>query len=83
MTTIVERLAAYAAASDVEQLPDAVLHHGKRALLDWFAAVLPGTGLAPASHLRKALADEIGNGGAIWPEQKSRRQAAPPSPSES
>lgn len=65
MTTIVERLAAYAVASETEQLPDAVLHHGKRALLDWFAAVLPGAGLAPASHLRKALADEIGNGGAI------------------
>jgi 2-methylcitrate dehydratase PrpD len=62
MTTIVERLAAYAAASEAERLPSAVLHHAKRALLDWFAAVLPGAQLPPASLLSTALGDEVGHG---------------------
>ncbi len=54
--TIVETLAAYVAA------PADVVHHAKRALIDWFAAMLPGSQLAPATLLTAALEDETGTG---------------------
>ncbi|WP_408902003.1 MmgE/PrpD family protein [Plastoroseomonas hellenica] len=40
-------------------------HHARRALLDWFAAMLPGARLAPATLLAGALADERGDGRAV------------------
>ena len=65
MPTIVETLAAYVAADRLGVLPDLVVHHAKRALIDWFAALLPGTGLPPATLLMAGLEDELGHGGAI------------------
>ena len=65
MPTIAEILAAYAEHELTAKLPDAVRHHAKRALIDWFAALLPGAQLAPATLLVDALADEIGHGQAI------------------
>ena len=65
MPTIAEILAAYAERELTAPLSDAVRHHAKRALIDWFAALLPGAQLAPATLLVAALADEIGHGRAI------------------
>ncbi len=45
-------------------LADEVLHHARRCLIDWYAATLPGSVLAPAGVLREALDEEIGHGGA-------------------
>ena len=42
METILERLAAYTQQEAARALPPEVLHHAKRAVLDWFAALLPG-----------------------------------------
>jgi 2-methylcitrate dehydratase PrpD len=65
MATIAEQLASYAAAEQTAKLSDAVRHHAKRAMIDWFAALLPGTLAAPATLLGAALEEEIGHGGAI------------------
>ena len=61
--TVIELVAAYAAAERECDLPEAVRHHAKRALIDWFAALLPGAQLPPATLLAAALADEFGSGG--------------------
>ncbi|WP_267422935.1 MmgE/PrpD family protein [Methylobacterium sp. GC_Met_2] len=64
--TVIETLADYAASEGERSLPADVLHHAKRALIDWFAALLPGAQLPPATLLAAALADEFGTaGGAV------------------
>ncbi len=65
MPTVIERLAWYAAREQIAALPDLVRHHARRALIDWFAALLPGSVVPPATLLTEALADEVGHGGAI------------------
>jgi 2-methylcitrate dehydratase PrpD len=65
MATIAEQLAAYAHAEQTAPLSAEVRHHAKRAMIDWFAALLPGAKLPPATLLVEALDDEIGHGGAI------------------
>ncbi|WP_159992533.1 MmgE/PrpD family protein [Roseomonas sp. 18066] len=58
-------LAAHAALWRDAAWPDGLEHHARRALLDWFAATLPGARKAPATLLAAALADERGEGAAI------------------
>lgn len=62
MPTIVERLAEYAVQERERSLPSYVLHHAKRAVIDWFACLLPGAIEAPAKHILEALRDEVGVG---------------------
>jgi 2-methylcitrate dehydratase PrpD len=59
---VVERFAAWAV--DYRQIPLApeVLHHAKRAVIDWYAALLPGAVVAPATLLEIALKDELDKG---------------------
>lgn len=45
-----------------EPLPDVVLHHAKRALIDWTAALLPGAVEAPCTLLERALATDLDRG---------------------
>ena len=71
--------AEYAADLKPEDLPNDVLHAAKRCLLDWFAATLPGTVIAPATMLTAAYKDCLGRGGArLYPsgEQTDARTAA-------
>lgn len=65
MATIAETLAAYAEHELTAPLSDTVRHHARRAVIDWFAALLPGAQLTPATMLVAALDDEIGHGRAI------------------
>lgn len=58
-------LAAHAASWRDRPWPDGLEHDARRALLDWFAALLPGTRYAPATLLAEALADERGVGEAV------------------
>ena len=62
MQHIVEKLAAYAVREQTARLPDAAWHHARRAVVDWFAALIAGSASPPATLLLAALADEIGHG---------------------
>lgn len=58
----VERCAAWAEAFRAQPIPREVLHHARRALIDWHAALLPGLAVAPATLLKKALGEEFERG---------------------
>ena len=58
---VVEKFAAWAVDSREAALPAEVLHHAKRAVIDWHAALYPGSVLPPATLLRKALKQELGS----------------------
>jgi 2-methylcitrate dehydratase PrpD len=62
---VAERLAAFAQKFRSEKLESNVLHHAKRAVIDWHAALYPGAVVAPATLLEKALAEELGQGDAF------------------
>lgn len=59
------RLAEAAADWTRRPLPAPVAHDARRAVLDWFAALLPGTVEGPAVALSQALASERGQGRAV------------------
>src|SRR5579871_4786742 len=59
---VVEQFAAYAVASRSEPLAAEVLHHAKRAVIDWYAAAYPGAVTPPATLLEQALAEELDQG---------------------
>lgn len=59
---VVERFAAWAEAFRAQPIPSDVLHHARRALIDWHAALLPGSVVPPATLLKKAFADEFERG---------------------
>jgi len=62
--TAIRSFAEFVAAwHDTPIAPD-VLHHAKRALVDWAAAWFAGAADAPARLLASALADEVGHGDA-------------------
>ncbi|MBL8386175.1 MAG: MmgE/PrpD family protein [Burkholderiales bacterium] len=61
---IVERYSRFAVDYRAQPIDAAVLHHAKRAVVDWFAALLPGAITAPATLLERALAAEGMAGGA-------------------
>jgi 2-methylcitrate dehydratase PrpD len=58
-------LADHAAGWRDAALAPEVEHAARRALVDWFAALLPGCGLPPATLMARALAAARGTGGAI------------------
>ena len=61
---VVERLAEFAQNFRAQPIPPQALHHAKRAVIDWYAALLPGAVAAPATLLEKALAEDLDRGGA-------------------
>jgi len=64
---ILDTFAQYVAAQAQADLPPPVRQAAKRALIDWFAALLPGTRTAPAVQLRRAHEEELGYGRASLP----------------
>ncbi|WP_142781796.1 MmgE/PrpD family protein [Agrobacterium sp. T29] len=58
-------LADVAAAWNTKPLDPDVEHHARRAVLDWFAALVPGCHEGPAPLLAKALVSQRGLGKAI------------------
>lgn len=74
--TLIETLAAYAANQSAHGLTPAVTHAAKRALVDWVAALLPGTRIEPAGALTRAHAEELGIGRSSLPGL--RTTALPP-----
>ena len=63
MTTL-QTFADYGAAPGPEIDAPEVRHHTKRAVLDWYAAVIPGSVEAPATLMESVLADDLDRGGA-------------------
>ncbi|MFW7341137.1 MmgE/PrpD family protein [Pollutimonas sp. H1-120] len=68
---LLETLANYGAKDTVGELPDQVLHHAKRAFLDWLAALYPGTRVSPGVELLRAHKDELGLGRSSLPGYKT------------
>jgi 2-methylcitrate dehydratase PrpD len=61
---VVEKFAQYAVGTRANPIPPEALHHAKRAVIDWYAAWLPGAVVAPATLLEKALAEDLDRGSA-------------------
>lgn len=60
--TIVQKFAGFAADFQNQPVPAGIIHHAKRAVIDWHAALLPGALGPPAMKLEKALTDELDRG---------------------
>ena len=76
---LLKQIAQYAVHERESSLSPDIFRYAKRALIDWFAAVIPGSGLPPATTLRSALSDDIGRGRCVlYPsdETASLRTAA-------
>lgn len=67
MTTLIEQLADYSVSEANSTLRGDVRHHAKRAVLDWFAAMYPGTREPVAQRLAQSYADEHGTGRSSLP----------------
>ena len=59
---VVERFADWAAAARREALSPSVVHHARRAVIDWHAAVIPGAVVAPATLLERSRREELDRG---------------------
>ncbi|KRB93587.1 MmgE/PrpD family protein [Noviherbaspirillum sp. Root189] len=59
---IVKQFARHAVDYRTHTITPEVLHHAKRAVIDWYAALLPGAVLPPATLLEKAFAEELEHG---------------------
>ena len=64
---IVDKFAEYAHFEAGRALPPEVGHHAKRALIDWFSALFPGTVQAPGPNLMRAHSQELGYGKSSLP----------------
>ena len=62
MIFAVQQFAAWAEGLRRQELSREVLHHAKRAVIDWHAALLPGSVVAPATILERSLAEELDRG---------------------
>ena len=62
---VMKTFADYAVAEQTAPLSDAVRHAAKRAIIDWFSALLPGGVVAPATMLIEAFDEQVGHGRAI------------------
>jgi len=65
--TILREFASYGAREAERVLPADVLHHTKRAVLDWFSALYPGTRVSPGLNLVRAHHAELGLGRSTLP----------------
>jgi 2-methylcitrate dehydratase PrpD len=64
---LLHEIAEYGARDALRELPPGVVHHAKRAVIDWFAALYPGTRISPAVNLVRAHAQELGVGRSSLP----------------
>lgn len=61
---VVERCGEFVERMRDAPLAPEVVHHAKRAVIDWMAAALPGAVVPPATALEAALAEELDRGAA-------------------
>lgn len=55
---LVERFADWAVSFRARPLPEEVVHHARRAVIDWHAALYPGLVVPPVTLMKKAFAGE-------------------------
>ena len=60
--TVAQTFGEYGASLNDGALTDELIHHAKRAVVDWYSALIPGAVQAPATLLEKALADDLDRG---------------------
>lgn len=60
--TVAQTLANFGSTLHDATLPPDVIHHAKRAVLDWYAALIPGAVEPPARLLEQALAGDLDRG---------------------
>lgn len=59
---LLKKIADYAIKEQTSKLPAEVIHHAKRAVIDWYASLLPGSRVPPAILLEQALAEDLDRG---------------------
>ncbi len=76
--SLICKLAGYVVRERTSELPSEVIHHAKRALIDWYASALAGSVCPPTQQLERALADELDTGRAVlaWGRPATMRAAA-------
>ncbi|WP_454829810.1 MmgE/PrpD family protein [Paraburkholderia xenovorans] len=68
---LLDTIAEYGAREMQRTLPPEVIHHAKRAFIDWLASIYPGTKVAPSLQLMAACQDELGFGKSSLPGNKT------------
>lgn len=71
MHKILDEIASYAQHEAGRELSEEVMHHAKRAVIDWFSALYPGTRVAPTTNLVRAHFRELGHGRSSLPGFKT------------
>lgn len=61
--TAAQAFAKFGSSLNDTPLDPEVMHHAKRAAVDWYAALLPGAIEAPATLLERALQEDLDRGG--------------------
>lgn len=61
---VTQIFAQYAARYREQPLPQPVLHHARRAVIDWYASVFPGFETPPVCKLIEAVAEDLDRGAA-------------------
>jgi 2-methylcitrate dehydratase PrpD len=59
---LLDKIGDYAIREQTSTLSPEVVHHAKRAVIDWYAALLPGSQVTPAVLLEQALAEDLDRG---------------------
>ena len=59
---LMQQLADYAIREQTAALPPDVIHHAKRTVIDWYAALLPGSIVTPATLMELAFAEDLDRG---------------------
>lgn len=62
--TVAQTFAQFAVSMQDSTLTPQVVHHAKRAIIDWYAALLPGAVEPPATLLEKSLREDLDRGDA-------------------
>ncbi|MET1114642.1 MAG: MmgE/PrpD family protein [Comamonas sp.] len=57
-----ETLGRFGASFHSRPVPAPVIHHAKRAVVDWYAALIAGYGMNPTPLLEKAMAEDLDRG---------------------
>jgi 2-methylcitrate dehydratase PrpD len=59
---LLEKIADYAVKEQTSSFSPMSIHHAKRAVIDWYAALLPGSLVAPAILLEQAFSEDLDRG---------------------